>query len=214
MLDRVVYMRSEDGFSSYEYVLWDVQNETTLASINVLGDIEQIPYWSKETNQFVLAFSPFDPQGVNRYWPIFELHTIDKNGEVVQRTQLSAIYDWVSVFDYSWSPDGNEIAFWFSAGNDEEISTYDSREEYLGVINVESGAITNYCVPGDFSGQLGKGSIFIPYPLWSPDGKQLVVVNRYDEDNHNRVILVDLETEQAYQIAENAIPVGWLLANP
>jgi Tol biopolymer transport system component len=46
-------------------------------------------------------------------------------------------------------------------------------------------------------------------PAWSPDGKQLLVENRYDETS-SRALILDLATKNAYQIAENMHPAGWL----
>ena len=210
-LERAVYLQGSEGSQIY-YTLWDVTNAQALVSIPYRGSPDRIPKWSPLGNEFVIAYQPVDLS-----WLSYEIYTVERNGEITQQTNLNNYYNWVSITDYSWSPDGNKIAFWYSAG----LESYDSldifhffKEQQLAVLDLASGQITCYCITGDYSTIPGEVSMTVPSPLWSPDGKQLVVVNRYDEDNHNRVILVDLETELAYQIAENAIPVGWLLANP
>ena len=48
-------------------------------------------------------------------------------------------------------------------------------------------------------------------PIWSPDGKQLIVVDWYEKD-HRKVILVDPDQGFAAQIAADMEPAGWMLA--
>jgi Tol biopolymer transport system component len=47
-------------------------------------------------------------------------------------------------------------------------------------------------------------------PIWSPDGKQFLVVDRYDE-NHQKVLLFDRVSGDVLEIAGDGEPVGWLL---
>jgi hypothetical protein len=56
---------------------------------------------------------------------------------------------------------------------------------------------------------VGKG--FYPYyPIWSPDGRYLVVSQRDDEDE-GPVILLDTVENWAAKIAEDAEPQGWVV---
>ena len=49
-------------------------------------------------------------------------------------------------------------------------------------------------------------------PVWSPDGRRLLVAANYRPDEpYNDVLLVDLEQEAAYKIGEANFPVGWLV---
>jgi Tol biopolymer transport system component len=47
-------------------------------------------------------------------------------------------------------------------------------------------------------------------PIWSPDGKYLVIEANRQEDGNTQTVLIDLEGKFAVPILENALPIGWL----
>jgi Tol biopolymer transport system component len=100
---------------------------------------------------------------------------------------------------YNWSPDGRYIAFWLIP----ESKKPDSAN--LAVLDTTNLEVVNYCLPGTI-----KWYGDLP-PIWSPNSQQLVMEAEDREDaNHNLVILVDIATGWAAQIAENLTPVGWM----
>ena len=117
----------------------------------------------------------------------------------------------------SWSPDGKSLAFWVTlepAPYTPEPNTY--YNERLAILNTETLGITVYCISGDNFGYKGIPSVQfttfgIPAPVWSPDGKQVVVENRYDADA-SRLILLDIPTGKAVQFGADMEPTGWMLA--
>ena len=124
---------------------------------------------------------------------------ITKNGQVSQLTHLyDSFREILNIQNLRWSPDGEKIAFWLSDGNGNAT---------LMVANANTGDVTNYCILNVFQ---NKFPIFVPAPIWSPDGKYLMVENRYSADNNNLLIL-DLLNNVAFPIAENANPVGWMV---
>jgi Tol biopolymer transport system component len=186
-------------------VLWDIENQHSLASYRIAGDLDTAPRWSLDGKQFAFAPNLFQKMK----WPVYEVLVVDRNGNTIQETHLTDYFPWVYIDDLSWSPDGQRIAFWFSTFREQPgLSTHGSL--FLAVFDVTSGIVTNYCVPGDNDAQLGGRRKSIP-PIWSPDGKQLIVQSRYSEE-HSRVILVDLAIGRAYQIAEDMDPVGWMVS--
>ncbi len=50
----------------------------------------------------------------------------------------------------------------------------------------------------------------VPPPLWSPDGRQIMVENSA-ADGSSRVLLVDLASGVAAEIAEEVRPEGWMV---
>ena len=60
--------------------------------------------------------------------------------------------------------------------------------------------------------------IYLPAPIWSPDGNKLLVENRYAPDKNNstqnksKLLVVDLQGKIAFPLAENENPVGWMVA--
>jgi hypothetical protein len=70
----------------------------------------------------------------------------------------------------------------------------------VALLDTETLQVTDYCIP------VGKQQLYQP-PIWSPDSTQFLVVDRHEE-NHRRVILVDIVQGFAAVIAEDMEPVG------
>jgi hypothetical protein len=209
-LTRVVYLQGgEDGSPSpIHYVLWDIEKKQSRVSLKIIGDLETVPRWSPDGSRFALAPSLFQ-QDIQKIWPSYEIQIVDRNGQTIQTTHLTDYYPWVYIADLSWSPDGQYIAFWFSTFT-EKPDFHTHITQFLAVLDTTNGIVTNYCIPGDYDAQVASSRL-IPPPLWSPNGKQLIIKNRYTEDA-SRVILIDLAQGWAAQIAENMEPVGWMVS--
>lgn len=211
-LTRVVYLRGgqNNDPSPLNYVLWDMTNNKSLASFRIIGDLDTIPRWYTDGEQY--AFAPGlitdDPQNK---WPAYEVIRVDRNGLATQLSHLAAYYQWTYISDLSWSPDGEKIAFWFGGWDELGNPFFEEYELHLAVVDVSSGKVTNYCVPGDAHAQIG-GLRLVPPPIWSHDSKQLVVENLISNINKrsSRVILVDIEKNLAAVIAEDMQPAGWV----
>jgi Tol biopolymer transport system component len=131
-----------------------------------------------------------------------EIFIVEKDGQVRQLTHLYDTFRLaLTIHSLSWSPDGNKIAFWL---DDKETNTT------LMVADYESGSAVNYCITNIWGAAF---PIPISAPIWSPDGKYLLVENQYAKGK-NRVLVVDLSSNIAFPIAENMSPVGWMIENP
>lgn len=133
-----------------------------------------------------------------------EIFIVEQNGQVRQLTHLYESFSRdIEINGLSWSPNGEKIAFWL---NDSEGVT-------LMVADTLSGDIVNYCISSD----LYLFPIYLPAPIWSPDGNKLLIENRYAPDKHSpaqnksKLLIVDLQSKVAFPIAENENPVGWML---
>jgi len=130
-----------------------------------------------------------------------EIFVIERNGKVSQLTHLYESFGRIFTIDsLSWSPDDKRIAFWL----------YDSQENHTTLIVADSstGEVVNYCI---LNVSLDAFPANLPAPIWSPDGKYLMVENRYEADK-SKLLVVDLTNNIAFPIAENANPVGWMVA--
>ena len=187
-LTRAIYLRG-----NYFYALWDLQAKRLVARFDTSD--YPIPRWSPDGEAVVIAG--------NHITGAFELYLIDRNGKITQLTHLNAYYTGEFFQNYSWSPDGSKIAIW--------LNVYPFKSGQLAILDLESGQVTNYCVPGDETAPMSALTYTAHAPIWSPDGRQVVVQNLH-ADRSSRVILVDIVQGWAAEIAKNMEPVGWLKA--
>lgn len=204
-LDRVVYLKGDKAFlDPLHYILWDMNQKRSLADFEVVIQPTAFPSWSPDGSKFALAASI--KKDILQSWPAYELYSVSQDGQVIQLTNLTNYYPWVYIDDYSWSPDGKYIAFWFSWWAEENPGWELQAERYLAVTNIEDGTVTNYCIPGQPE-QNGRMSV----PVWSPNGKQLVIKS-ISSDGGSAVVLFDLKKQLAVKIDENLKPEGWMVA--
>jgi len=200
-LDRVVYLQTEpDGIEFANLVLWDMDQQHSLASFGVFGDPHSIPRWAPDGSKFAFATSI----NINN-WPAYELRSVNRDGQVNQLTNLTTYYPWVYIADFSWSPDSSYIAFWFSWWVEEKPGYDFAAKRYLAIVDTKNNKTTNYCIEGKPSDS-GR----MPPPIWSPDGNQLIVES-FRSDGHSQVVLIDLANQVAVQIGEDMTPEGWMV---
>jgi len=136
-----------------------------------------------------------------------ELYLLDADGVTKQITHLTESWEEVDFYQYSWSPDGTRLAFRFIAGPYDYPDLYPtSRPDLpgrLAVLDLESGMITDYCLP---SGQS------LAAPVWSPDGGYLLVEDYYQSlpPYESNVYAVDLEKHVASILIDGFTPIGWV----
>lgn len=208
-LTRVVYPSSRDGV-----VLWDMESHRALA--NVANYFLNPPVWSPDGSRFVLTKN-FTYSQEPESWGD-ELFTVSRDGQqVLPVTSLTAYYPYAAMWQYTWSPDGNRIAFWLVTDR-EAFAGDDYTYERLAVLDLPRQEVTEYCIPLDPWGKDHRALLPVPSsiwvsgdttPLWSPNSQQLVVESRYAKDA-SRVILIDVVWDFAVQIADTMHPEGWM----
>lgn len=204
-LDQVVYLQGDPSFSEpLHYVLWDIDRQRSLVSFEVVIQPTALPSWSPDGGKFALAASL--KEDILQTWPAYELYSVSRDGQVTQLTHLTDYYPWVYIDNYSWSPDGKHIAFWFSSWSKEKPDYELQTERYLAIVDIENKTVTNYCMQGKL-GDSGR----VALPVWSPNGKQLVVESPSSE-GHTQVVLIDLDRQIALKLSEDMKPEGWMVA--
>jgi hypothetical protein len=204
-LTKVVYLQGGES-PPWHYVLWDTQYEKQVASFEVVFDFQAVPRWSPDGQQF--AFSPSLSSRAKKY-PSYELYSVTRDGNIHQLTHLSDYYPWVYIADLSWSPDSRYIAFWFSYWENQKPSFDSTGTRYLAILDTTTSIVTSYCLNGESNASIG--SSMYPPPLWSPDSKQIIVQNQIAADSF-QTILIDIEKNHAFHIADNLKPVGWMIS--
>lgn len=188
-LTRVLYPRIDKDM--IEIALWDITNDRILAAIPTVIALSPEPRWAPDGK--TIAIAQYDISRREKS----ALLLVDESGKINQLTKFdnSSV---VEIGSFDWSPNGRYIAFWLYT----EPNQYQG--DRLSVIDMTTGNITNYCIPGSINGDSQP-------PIWSPDSSQLIVEN-YLGDNDRRVILLDIVHNFAAQIAEDVSPVGWMVA--
>jgi hypothetical protein len=184
-LTRVVYPGSIEGKGG-GYILWDIQGKRKLAEL-YSPNPGISPKWSEDGSRFVVS-----GEGG-------ELYLISRDGDIQQITHYNPNYDpkkpkyhyWSE--HYSWSPDGKQLAMWLGSS--------------LAVLDIATGETRDFCIS---YGGISNYPTYL-YPVWSPDGKSIIVdANHQPDQNTDDLILVDLGKNSAIKIAENFSPNGWL----
>lgn len=197
-LERAVYKNNND-----KVTLYDIPNKKALAEVDNHPNPSVIAAWAPDGSQVAVAgtimvtTNPSDDSD--------DLFIVTRDGQVKQLTHLTDHYGkQVGIYKagLSWSPDSRSVAFW--------IAYPQNMYEYwdLAIYDSTTQKTTNYCISNHYESILNATHYLLP-PVWSPDGKQVIVENRYDETS-SRALILDLETKNAYQVAENMHPAGWL----
>mgnify|MGYP001125627955 FL=1 len=206
MLTRVVYPAIVPGNpSKLNYVIWDLQSSAMISNLelNAASVVEHVPVWSPSGNEFIVAYPTRED---SRYFiPDDELYSINRDGLVTKLTNLSAYFTvGVNIRRYSWSPDGDKVAFWMQPNP--PAGTHDDPQMELAILDLITQQVTLYCIPGDFRD--GGWD-----PIWAQNSQQLLVKSLSAEGTGQLVIL-DVAQGIAVRIANDKRPYGWMISAP
>lgn len=188
-LSRAIY---RDGQTN----VLDLKTNAVIAQIKDGYDRTPIVDWRPSAEQAAVVASLPLEQNTNGLPD--EIFIVENDGEVRQLTHLYDTFGRILTIDsLSWSPDGKKIAFWLYDGQGNDT---------LMVADYVTGDAINYCVLNVTQTHFPIG---LSAPIWSPNGKYLLVESRYAIDK-NKLLVVDISNKIAFPIAENANPVGWM----
>ncbi len=190
--------------SNGKVALYDIPSKKVLAEVPNQPAPTIIAAWAPDASQVavlgtIMLTDDLDDRSV-------DVFSISRDGQVKRLTHLTDHYGkLVNIYKsgFSWSPDSRSIAFW-------GIYRQNGYKYWeLIVHDTTTDQSTNYCILNDYESELNPVHS-LPIPAWSPDGKQLLVENRYDKKS-NRVLVLDLASKNAYQIDENKYVAGWII---
>ncbi len=184
-LDTVVYFGRSDGVKSGP-IVWNINEQKVIWQDPDAGMIDTIPLWSPIKDDVAIV----DDSG--------QLYIINRDGTTNQPLKLETQ---TNVRRFSWSPDGNLIAFWNADDNFEQskLMIYDNR----------TNQVTDYCIVADET----SGSD----PIWSPDSQMFFVhmrIKKGDGSFSGSTILVDIIHDAAYQISRKPKLLEWMNSIP
>jgi hypothetical protein len=175
-------------------LLWDIEKQQILATLQpqvsyVPGDR---PKWAWDDSQLVIGYKMSKNASD-------ELFSISRDGQLIQLTELGKYYPRVRISKLNWSPDGQQIAFFFKDYSNQE------NPWQLAILYIKTHEVTNYC---------GLAGWMRPpvEPIWSPDGNQLLIGRAEMDEVAYSTILIDLSQGYAAKLADNLVPSGWMVA--
>ena len=176
-------------------VLWNVEEGRDVSRLYFGSSRE--PHFSPDGDRVVASAPPQYDGLVNIYDGLptvggEELFLMGINGDLTRLTYFTTT-SIVEQRDFAWSPDGKQIAFFL------RIVGEGSDEYQLAVISLETRQVVNYCIPG-------------LRPMWSPDGKHLLVNQDYDTGGEIfGAYLIRLEDGATWLLAKDAQASGWMV---
>jgi dipeptidyl aminopeptidase/acylaminoacyl peptidase len=181
--------------------LVDVQTSEILADVPTT-DYGKFLAWSPDGKRIAFATQT----NKQAHWDAYrdEVFTLTEDGELAQLTHLSETNNYSYITGLAWSADSHDIAFWVNNTDWEKGHT----GAHLVTLDTYTSEILEYCDIGN-----SEGLVYIPWgsPMWSPDGKYLLVnLENPNDESHILAVLVEVTTGKTFQVAENYRAVGWL----
>jgi hypothetical protein len=184
-------------YTSGKITFWDLGTKTIVTQIDDSFDRAPAVAWQSSGGRAAIV-APINTGRKTHNWSD-EILIVERDGQSRQLTHLYEAFGLSqNIANLSWSPDASKIAFWLPDGTGNKT---------LMVADVLTGNVTNYCILNVTNDHF---PIYLPAPIWSPDGSQLLVENRYASDK-SKLLIVDPLANIAFPIAENANPVGWMI---
>ncbi len=195
-LTRVVYPK-DNGVVA----LVNVETGAELAHAN-FTDWGRIPVWSLDGTYLTI---------LNREGSVDNFYLVSRDGGEFQRlTDFGKEFNYVSVPDYALSPDGKKIAFWLSLQDD---GGKEGGEAELALLDISSRQVTRLCIQG-IGHPASKPWVVDSEPVWSPDGKYLLI-SQWDNPDAPKsfsVLALNLVSGSVANISKNTAPIGWMVS--
>jgi Tol biopolymer transport system component len=150
---------------------------------------------------------------VNRTGTVEDFYLVSRDGKEFQRiTDFASEFNFVSIPEYTWSLDNQRIAFWLKLKDDGQQAGAQSE---LAILDIPTRQVTRLCIQGISSITYESIVMDHPEPIWSPDGRYLMITQWDNPTSPKKyyVLVVDTETGSIEKISENTAPVGWMVKN-
>jgi len=190
------------GTGNVYSIVWDLQDKRQIAKIP--GG--HWPEWSPDgVSLLVVGNGSVSKPDIDEIF-------IYRQGQVTRSTFFEDHLEKAIINLPSWSPDGRYVAFWLSVA-------YPIKSARLAVLDTETSKVDLYCMEVDpfpvrFGDYLNLGSSYFQVnaapPIWSPNGRYLLIEDRIISTGVDDTYLVDLQHHSITLLAKNARPVSWM----
>lgn len=205
---RVIYSKIDnEGYRNFTMI--DVTDQTSILQLKGFPD-SSVPQWTQDGSFVIAGLYPDSvyqiqatqetdnhPKEVS-YVGGFDLYKVDRNGGIRRLTYFTTQYNAAEEM-ISLSPNERYVAFWLNL--DYQLRKSSSKRE-LAILDIETGEVTNLCLSD-------TGTPF--QPIWSSDGRNLVVNLAADSNSKTNIVLIDLERNISYSVLWGGkIAKAWL----
>lgn len=208
--DYVVYQAQPENVDVwyYSFALYDRKNQREMARVPLGYPL--FPQWSPNGREAVVAAfrdysGALSPGKLSPDELSVEIFRMSIDGTVEQITNLGRIFQEYKISDLSWSPDDSRIACLLET---KEKSSPCFKKCIL-LVDLNTLKTTIYTMP---EGYQVKVSSWVDTIIWSPEGDQLLLPA--ENDNLYLAMIMDIEKEIVFEVAENARIIGWLKSTP
>lgn len=162
-------------------------------------DIKSYPQWSAFGTFIIGKPLKIDEKGWLKGYELFE---VGLGGSINQLTNFSEKYEYPHIENYRWSPNYENISFWFRKDYRSSVPAY------LGVKNLLSQKTNLTCIKNnDF--------IFTTPPVWSPDSNYLIISTNQGVEKERLVIIDVINSKyQTLNFEFQLAPIGWIIFKP
>jgi hypothetical protein len=177
-----------DSFFS-DLILFDKQNNIQLLKIEDFFKRDELR-WTGKSDGFFLSLNNYieeQDEGEAEIW------YVDRNGSIKWVIKLTEFFIMPSIGNLSLSPDDRYLSFSIDIWS--QAVKYD---EHWLILDTITGDIFDFCLSTDYPA------------LWSPDSQYVAIASGNSVYEVLSVLIIDIENQQIYEIADGYVPVGWI----
>ena len=92
----------------------------------------------------------------------------------------------------------------------------DGPQSELEILDIPTHQVTRLCIQGISNNAYEPWAMNHPEPIWSPDGKYIMITQWDDPDDRRDyyVLVVDPITGSVEKLSKNTAPIGWMVNEP
>jgi hypothetical protein len=181
------------GPSMTALAVYDLLSTTEITEIPVAGGFNPPSVaWTSDGNRFATVALSAES--------ILSLTVFDREGLASNVLAEDGLLEWTEWWSFVWSPDSRQLAF-VVVDSDWYDSTGEFRS-YPAVIDASTGAMHSFQT-------YGYGISGLKAPIWSPDGRYLLL-GSHGVDASPCSVILDVTTAESRRLPDASEPLAWI----